>query len=155
MDFKTDIEGLLQRRVDLISRKTIRNEILRNEIDSSKVLIYAAQNREIIVTTLTKFPGTLARYQDQIIDVFARAVPAKKFEVYLFGSRARGDEQEGSDTDLAISGEGIDRCDLSLIREQWEYSTIPMMLDLVDLKDINSALNEQIQNEKLLLWTSN
>ena len=42
MDFKTDIEGLLQRRVDLISRKTIRNEILRNEIDSSKVLIYAA-----------------------------------------------------------------------------------------------------------------
>ena len=107
------------------------------------------------MTTLTKFPGTLARYQDQIIDVFARAVPAKKFEVYLFGSRARGDEQEGSDTDLAISGAEIDRCDQSLIREQWEYSTIPMMLDLVDLKDINSALNEQIQNEKLLLWTSN
>ncbi len=107
------------------------------------------------MTTLTKFPGTLARYQDQIIDVFARAMPAKKFEVYLFGSRARGDEQEGSDTDLAISGAAIDRCDLSLIREQWEYSTIPMMLDLVDLKDINSALNEQIENEKLLLWTSN
>ena len=42
MDFKTDMEGLLQRRVDLISRKRIRNEILRNEIDSSKVLIYAA-----------------------------------------------------------------------------------------------------------------
>ena len=107
------------------------------------------------MTTLTNFPGTLTRYQDQIIDVFARAVPAKKFEVYLFGSRARGNEQEGSDTDFAISGAAIDRCDLSLIREQWEYSTIPMMLDLVDLKDINSALNEQIENEKLLLWTSN
>jgi predicted nucleotidyltransferase len=52
-------------------------------------------------------------------------VPAKKFEVYLFGSRARGDEEEGSDADLAISGEEIDRSDLSLIREQWEYSTIP------------------------------
>ena len=45
------------------------------------------------VTTLTKFPGTLAHYQDLIIDVFARAIPAKKFEVYLFGSRARGDEE--------------------------------------------------------------
>ena len=90
-----------------------------------------------------------------MINVFAHAVPVKKFEVFLFGSRARGDEEEGSDADLAISGEEIDRCDLSLIREQWEYSTIPMMLDLVDLKDINSALNEQIQNEKLLLWTSN
>jgi hypothetical protein len=42
MDFKTDMEGLLQRRVDLISQKTIRNEILRNEINSPKVLIYAA-----------------------------------------------------------------------------------------------------------------
>ena len=107
------------------------------------------------MTTLTKFPGTLARYQDQMIDVFARAVPAKKFQVYLFGSRARGDEEEGSDADIAISGKEIDRSDLSLIREQWEYSTIPMMLDLVDLKDINSALTEQIEREKVLLWTSN
>ena len=107
------------------------------------------------MTILTKFPGTLARYQDQMIDVFARAVPAKKFEVFLFGSRARGDEEEGSDADLAISGTEIDRSDLSLIREQWEYSTIPMMLDLVDLQDINSALYEQVEKEKVLLWTSN
>jgi len=107
------------------------------------------------VTILTKFPGTLARYQDQIIEVFARAVPAKKFEVFLFGSRSRGDEEEGSDADLAISGTEIDRSDLSLIREQWEYSTIPMMLDLVDLQDINSALYEQVEKEKVLLWTSN
>ena len=107
------------------------------------------------MSTLTKLPGTLARYQDQMIDVFARAIPLKKFEVYLFGSRARGDEQEGSDADLAISGEEIDRSDLSLIREQWEYSTIPMMLDLVDLKDIGSALSSQIEKGKVLLWTSN
>ena len=107
------------------------------------------------MTTLTKFPGTLAHYQDQIIDVFVRAVPAKKFELYLFGSRARGDEQEGSDADLAIYGEGIDRSDLSLIREQWEYSTIPVMLDLVDTKDIGSALSSQIEQEKVLLWISN
>ena len=107
------------------------------------------------MTILTKFPGTLARYQDQIIEVFARAVPAKKFEVFLFGSRARGDEEEGSDADLAISGTEIDRSDLSLIREQWEYSTIPMMLDLVDLQDINSALSELIEKEKVPLWTSN
>ena len=107
------------------------------------------------MTTLTKFPGTLANYQEEIIEVFAGAVPSKKFEVYLFGSRARGDEEEGSDADLAISGEEIDRCDLSLIREQWEYSTIPLMIDLVDLKDISSALSDQIEKEKVLLWISN
>ena len=42
MNFKADMEDLFQRRVDLISRKTIRNEILKSEIDSSKVQIYAA-----------------------------------------------------------------------------------------------------------------
>ncbi len=42
VDFKTDVEKLFQRRVDFISQKTIRNEILRNEINSSKVLIYGS-----------------------------------------------------------------------------------------------------------------
>jgi len=42
MGFKTDMEHMFQRRVDLTSQKTIRNEILRNEINSSKVLIYGS-----------------------------------------------------------------------------------------------------------------
>ena len=107
------------------------------------------------MTTLITFPGTLANYQDEIIDVFSRAVPNKAFSVYLFGSRARSQEENGSDADLAISGDQINRADLSLIREQWEYSTIPVMLDLVDTKDIGSDLSAQIEKEKVLLWTSN
>ena len=107
------------------------------------------------MTTLITFPGTLANYQDEIIDVFSRAVPNKAFSVYLFGSRARSQEENGSDADLAISGDQINRADLSLIREQWEYSTIPVMLDLVDTKDIGSDLSSQIEQEKVLLWTSN
>ena len=106
------------------------------------------------MTTITTFPGTLANYQDEIIEVFSRAVPNKAFSVYLFGFRARGQEENGSDADLAIEGEQINRADLSLIREQWEYSTIPVMLDLVDTKDIGNALSTQIKEEKVLLWTS-
>ena len=101
-----------------------------------------------ILNTLTIFPSTLANYQEEITEVFSRAVPNKVFSVYLFGSRARGQEENGSDADLAISGEQINRADLSLIREQWEYSTIPVMLDLVDTKDIGSALSAQIEKEK-------
>ena len=107
------------------------------------------------MTTLTKFPGTLANYQEEIFEVLSRAVPNKAFSLYLFGSRARGEEENGSDADLVVSGEQINRADLSLIREQWEYSTIPVMLDLVDTKDIGSALSAQIEQEKVLLWTSN
>jgi predicted nucleotidyltransferase len=107
------------------------------------------------LSVIQQFPGTLVNYQVEITEVFSKAVPQKSFEVFLFGSRARGEEEEGSDADLAVSGEGINRCDLSLIREQWEYSTIPMMLDLVDLKNISSALSDQIEKEKVLLWISN
>ncbi len=106
------------------------------------------------LTTLTKFPGTLANYQDEITEVFSKAVPQKSFEVFLFGSRARGDEDEGSDADLAVNGQDINSTDLSLIREQWEYSTVPVQLDLVNMKDINAALFTQIEHEKILLWTS-
>ena len=106
------------------------------------------------LNTLTTFPGTLANYQEEIIDVFSHAVPNKAFSVYLFGSRARGQEENGSDADLAIVGEQINRADLSLIREQWEYSTIPVMLDLVDTKDVGNALSSQIEKEKVILWAS-
>ena len=58
--------------------------------------------------------------------MFSRTVPNKSFSLYLFGSRARGEEENGSDADIAIVGVQINRADLSLIREQWEYSTIPM-----------------------------
>ena len=101
-----------------------------------------------------QFPGTLANYQDEITEVFSKAVPQKSFEVFLFGSRARGDEEEGSDADLAIKGQDINSTDLSLIREQWEYSTVPVQLDLVNMMDINAALLTQIEHEKNLLWTS-
>ena len=103
--------------------------------------------------TFTKFPGTLANYQEEIIDVFSRAVPHKSFAVYLFGFRARGEEENGSDADIAIVGEKVNRGDLSFIREKWEYSTIPVMLDLVDTKDIGPELSCQIEKE--LPWTSN
>jgi uncharacterized protein len=42
MNYKADMEDLFQRRVDLISRSNIPNQILKSEIDSSKVQIYAA-----------------------------------------------------------------------------------------------------------------
>lgn len=106
------------------------------------------------MSVIQQFPGTLANYQDEITEVFSKAVPQKSFEVFLFGSRARGDEEEGSDADLAIKGQDINSTDLSLIREQWEYSIVPVQLDLVNMKDINAALLTQIEHEKNLLWTS-
>ena len=65
--------------------------------------------------------------------------------MYLFGSRARSDEFDGSDVDIAIQGNKITAVDLSLICEQWEYSTIPLQLDLVNINEIGSSLSQKIK----------
>ncbi|MFA5327061.1 MAG: nucleotidyltransferase domain-containing protein [Prolixibacteraceae bacterium] len=39
-DFKTSLENLLKREVDLLEDKAIKNPFLRQSIDSSKKLIY-------------------------------------------------------------------------------------------------------------------
>ncbi|MHC4518204.1 MAG: nucleotidyltransferase family protein [Planctomycetota bacterium] len=41
-DFKTELEQLLGRPVDLVCTASVRNKVLRHELDSTKRLIYAA-----------------------------------------------------------------------------------------------------------------
>jgi hypothetical protein len=41
-DFKTQLERLLERPVDLVCLPSVRNSVLRRELDETKKLIYAA-----------------------------------------------------------------------------------------------------------------
>lgn len=41
-DFKTELEELLQRPVDLVCAASVRNSVFRQELDATKRLIYAA-----------------------------------------------------------------------------------------------------------------
>ncbi|MDI9432169.1 MAG: nucleotidyltransferase domain-containing protein [Planctomycetota bacterium] len=41
-DFKTELEQLLQRPVDLVCTASVRNSVLRQQMDATKRLIYAA-----------------------------------------------------------------------------------------------------------------
>jgi predicted nucleotidyltransferase len=43
-NLKFQLEKLLQRQIDLLEQKAIRNQYLKNEIDKSKVLIYGSGN---------------------------------------------------------------------------------------------------------------
>ena len=57
----------------------------------------------------------------------------KQVKIYLFGSRARGEEQLGSDVDLALLSEEPLSEDLAILREILEESLLPYKVDLVDL----------------------
>lgn len=72
-------------------------------------------------------------------------------KVILFGSRARGDNWERSDIDLAISGG--DRVRFALDVDEIEIVSTLLMFDVVDLDEpCNEELLESIQREGIVLY---
>ena len=87
---------------------------------------------------------------DQIAERFSRCPHVEK--VILYGSRARGDEEERSDIDLAVVG--------ALTQEEWhemqEYLEVEartlLSVDLVRLDKVSDKLKENIQREGVTLY---
>ena len=66
----------------------------------------------------------------EVKDFLIAQFPHEK--IYLFGSRARGDEGMHSDIDIAIEGDALGSR-LSQARFALEESLVPYKIDLVDL----------------------
>ncbi|RUM60277.1 MAG: nucleotidyltransferase domain-containing protein [Persephonella sp.] len=67
-------------------------------------------------------------------------------KIYLFGSRARGDNSIYSDIDLAVKSDEDIKEKISLLTEILEESYLPYKVDIVDLKN-NSYLEEIVKKE--------
>jgi len=70
----------------------------------------------------------------------------KPVKVYLFGSRARGDNSPFSDVDVAVDSELDLRRELTLLREILEESSLPYKVDLVELRGA-PYLREVVEKE--------
>lgn len=91
------------------------------------------------------------RYKKILLELIYKKLPNCK--VYLFGSRARGDHQSGSDIDLALdNGQPIEMRQLFALYNEIEDTTIPLTVDLVDLHNVSDLLKEQVKLEGIL-WT--
>ena len=89
-----------------------------------------------------------AEIRQQII---ALAEEFKLEKVILFGSRARGDNRERSDIDLAIAGELADCIEFSLAAEE-EISTL-LMFDFVIIdKTLSPELQAAIEKDGVILY---
>lgn len=88
------------------------------------------------------------KVRDKIIEL------AKKYgikKVILFGSRARGDNWERSDIDLAISGG--DRVRFTLDVDEIDIVPTLLMFDVVDLDEpCNKELLKSIQRDGVVLY---
>lgn len=81
---------------------------------------------------------------------------AKKYavdRVILFGSRARGDNKERSDVDLAVSGGDVTMFTLDV--DEIEVVPTLLMFDVVDLdRGCNEELLSSIRRDGVLLYSS-
>ncbi len=90
--------------------------------------------------------------KEQIIKVIEIFFPEAK--VYLFGSRARGDNSETSDIDIAIDAKNpISMTQKGQIVSMIDALNIPQKVDVVDFNRVPDALKENILKEGIL-WKS-
>lgn len=95
-------------------------------------------------------PETLGK----IIGVFAKS--GKINRARLFGSRALGTFQEGSDIDLALEGNGLTMDDILGFKVKLEDLNLPYHFDVVDFATIsNPTLVDHIERVGIALYDKN
>lgn len=68
------------------------------------------------------------------------------FEIYLFGSRAKGTARKYSDIDIAILSDEL-TSDIKLkLEANFENSTLPYKIDIIDLKTISHEFKNLIKD---------
>lgn len=76
-------------------------------------------------------------------------------EVYIFGSRAKGTWQTGSDIDLAIANDTVSFKTLLALKTDFEESTLPYKVDLVHVSQLKTnSLIEHIKRAGILFYHS-
>ena len=87
--------------------------------------------------------------KQKLIEIISTYLPQAK--IVLFWSRARKDNTPESDIDIAIDNNNkIDFFILSNIKEDFEESTVPFSVDLVDLNSISEEFKNQILKDAII-----
>lgn len=78
-------------------------------------------------------------------------------ELVLFGSRAMGNYKPGSDVDLAVKGENVDRSTIRRLSECInEELPLPYFFDVLDYNTIeNEALKTHIDRHGIVIYRKN
>lgn len=88
--------------------------------------------------------------------IFKHFSPAE-YEVFLFGSRAKGNNRKWSDYDIGILGKTKTKIPygiLTKVESELEESDIPYKVDIVDFTQISDRFKSvALKNKKI--WTNN
>lgn len=88
----------------------------------------------------------MQKYQKELATIIKRHLPHAR--IYLFGSRAKGSSNPGSDIDIALDDNApIAWATLGAIKEDIENSNIILFVDLVDMHDVSDEMKKQIMRD--------
>lgn len=85
------------------------------------------------------------RHYETISRICSDILPSGSF-VVAFGSRTTGNNRKYSDLDLAVKGKSADSSHISALREAFEESDLPMVVDIslyVDFPDFLCSIIDE------------
>ena len=85
---------------------------------------------------------------EDLRDFLRKFFKGQDVKIFLFGSRARGDNSAFSDIDIAFLSEKDISNKLTLLREIIEESNIPYKIDIVDLAQNKGLLKTVLREGK-------
>lgn len=91
------------------------------------------------------------KYIERIKTLILHEMQGEDASVFLFGSWARGEARRSSDVDVAIEYHvPSDRRKIAHVREALEESTIPYIVDVVDMQEASTALVKEIRKDGIV-----
>lgn len=93
-------------------------------------------------------PAIERRWLQQICGIATRVLAPYDVDLYLVGSRARGEAREASDIDLAIDPKGeLPPAVFAELAERFEESTVPVPVELIDLRSAGEPFRAKALRE--------
>lgn len=68
-------------------------------------------------------------------------------KIYIFGSRVKGSAKKYSDIDIALESEDINEKTLQRIKNEFENSSLPYEVDVIDINNISETFKNHIIND--------
>ena len=95
--------------------------------------------------------NTEEAYLDLVKKAVFKHIPKNKYNIFLFGSRARKKHRFAADIDIGIQGkEPIDQNLIYKIKDEIEESVVPFNVDIIDFNNVSNEFKEEaLKNIKI------
>ena len=72
--------------------------------------------------------------------------------VWAYGSRVGGDAHSGSDLDLAVKDFGQTDASIATLKEAFEESNIPFLIDLTEFDKLPISFQQEIEKKYIVIY---